>query len=260
LREKKYVNETLYDLVEGWTKQSWDGIYYLNIIQNLGEILDEKSHSGKYLGAIIGVLEGTVKSLHEMMEDNILTEPEVLQNLRKLLKDSDFRKGAKKIEVIQPDYESKKMISILNLQELNHRKLREKVSTPDWWRGSVDTYWYLIIGIYFGIVLGIYSIFIVQGLLELLLVATFFTGPIGVFLISYYSRRVKYQSVFRSTLTASMIIAGISWLCFVIPLFFSSNAVSEFVFQSLLVIIYGMMIGSFSGEWLGKRQSYISYI
>jgi hypothetical protein len=253
------MTETLHSLVKKWTKQSWDGIRYLNIIQKVGELLDDESHSGKYLGAIVGVLEGTVKSLHEMIQDNILTRPEALQHLRKILRDPDFRKGAKKIEVIQNNIDSEELVSILNINELNNRKMKEKRGAPVWWKRSVDTYWHLIIGIYFGIAFSIYSVFIVLGLLEFSLTATCFSGPAGAFIIAYYFRRVKYQSVFRSTLTGSVIIAGISWWCFIIPLYLFTSVISIFLFQALAVIIYGMMIGSFSGEWLGKRQSYISY-
>ena len=251
--------ESLYDLVDRWTTQPWEGSHYLNITQKLGELLDEESHSGKFQGAIIGVLEGTIKSAHGMMLEGILTETEVKQQVRKLLSDSDFRRGAKNIELELVESVPDTIVSIQNLKELNCRKMREEYNTPTWWKGSVEIFWQLIIGAFCGIALGVYGSLIILGLWEQILIATLLLGPVSTFMIAYYIRRVRYPSVFRSIFIVGGLIGGVCmWSVFITTLLIY-KIVSAFVVQLLPVIVFGMTLGGFSGDWLGKRQRYLPY-
>jgi hypothetical protein len=203
----------------------------------------------------VGVLEGTIRLAHDMIHDGILTETEALHQIEQLLKDSDFRKGAKKLEVNLTESVADMVISIQNLQELNNRKVHEEYKTPIWWSGSVETFWQLILGAFFGSVLGIYWILIFLGLWKLQILATLFIGSASSFIIAYYVRRVRYPSVFRSTFFVSMVIY-VSGGMVLVSMFFFSNVISRFLLQLLPVIIFSVAISSFSGEWLGKRHRY----
>jgi hypothetical protein len=253
------MTESLYDLVEKWTTQPWDGVRYLTITQKLGELLDEESHSGNYQGAIVGVLEGTIKSAHEMMQDGILTETEIIQQIRQLLSDSDFNRGAKNVEIELDESAPGMIFSIQNLEELNSRKMREENNTPAWWKGSVEIFWRLIIGAFCVIVLSFYGGLIILGHWELLSIATLLIGPVSTFMIAYYIRRVRYPSVFRSILIVGGLIGGVCmWSVFITTLLIY-KIVSAFVLQLLPVVVFGMTLGGFSGDWFGKRQRYLPY-
>jgi hypothetical protein len=253
------VTETLYDLVENWTQQPWEGARYLTLTQKIGELLDEESHSGNYQGAIVGVLEGTIKLVHEMMQDDILTEMEVKEQIKQLLKDSDFSKGAKKIEVELVESTPDVIVSIQNLKELRCRKRQEEYHTPEWWRGSVEIFWRFIMGSFLGVVFSIFGSLIILGLWDLLVITTLLLGPVGTFMIAYYIRRVRYPSVFRSTWIVGVIIGGVSMWSVFISMFFVYKIVSVLFQQLVPTIVFVMAFGGFSGDWLGKRQRYLPY-
>ena len=253
------MRESLYDLVEKWTMEPWDGIRFLTITQKLEKLLDEESHSGNYQGAIIGVLEGTIKSLHEMVQDGILTETEVTQKLGQLLKDSDFSRGAKNIEVEFVESVYDVAVSIQNMKELSSQKTSEEYKAPKWWKGSVEIFWRLIAGAFFIVLLSVCASLIILRLWELLVITTLLLGPVGSFLVAYYIRRVRYPSVFRSTWIVGTIIGSVSMWSVFLSMFFLYKIISAFFLQLLPVIVFGMMVGAFSGEWWGKRQRYIPY-
>jgi hypothetical protein len=108
---------TLCQLVDGWTKQPWDGENYLRIVNGLYGQLSKRGEEGSYLGRAVISLKKTILENNETIEMGLDTDETARGSLRRILGREKFTNGAKVIEVeIETTPELK--VTIPNLDSL----------------------------------------------------------------------------------------------------------------------------------------------
>ena len=92
------MGKTLYETVERWTKEPWNGDKYLHFARKLYGHLNIEGVSAGYLGKTVTRLESYISEVIETIDMGLDTQETAKEGLERLLKDKIFAKGARDIE------------------------------------------------------------------------------------------------------------------------------------------------------------------
>lgn len=108
---------TLYQLVDGWTKQPWDGESYLRVVHGLYSQLSKKGKEGSYSGRAVISLKKTISEINHGIADGLDDDETAREGLKELMGCAKFANGATVIEVkIETTPELK--VTITNLDSI----------------------------------------------------------------------------------------------------------------------------------------------
>ncbi|MHA2143471.1 MAG: hypothetical protein ACXADC_16995 [Candidatus Thorarchaeota archaeon] len=259
---KVNVDVTLYDIIQNWMTQPWNGKCYLNIAEQLWELLEAADLIEGLFGMSATLLESCILDAMEGLNKGILDEKQAVERLADLLDNSDFTTGARVIEMrvgANPD------IKITNIDHLQEEDRAMDFRIPRWWKRSVRSYWLLIGVVPFVSMLMVYVMLANLGtFLPSHILAYVAITPLG-YASSYYIRTIPSRRLWRA-------IAILMGSCFIglwfimLPLLLIFGPLIRFApwwpwWLGMLVFFIGpLVLGGFIGDWIGRRNDYRPYM
>ncbi len=241
---------TLYEMVTAWAEQPWDGVLYKRIAEYLWNSINELNFMEGPYGMSVTLLESCIVDSVEGLD--------AVDNLKNLLENDDFVKGAKIIEVYtkaNPVCRISNTGHLLNLsRSIDYRK-------PEWWTRSVRSYWLSMGGVSVVSMIIIYGFMINLGLMQLnFLILSILVG-IPMYAVSYYLRTIPSRRLWRGiAIGMGACFIGL-WFIF-LPLVFllSSLFVTLPWWLGMWIFPLSMVLGGLIGDWIGKRNDYMPYM
>jgi len=90
---------TLYEMIRIWIGQSWDGVRYKRIAEELWNSIDASDLIEGPYGTSVTLLESCIVDSAEGIDAGLFQAEQAVDNLKKLLENDDFGEGARIIEV-----------------------------------------------------------------------------------------------------------------------------------------------------------------
>ncbi len=247
------ATQTLYEMVNKWIAQPWDGIRYSHIAEQLWDSIETCGLIDGPFGDSMTLLESCIVDSNEAIEADLLSEKQASDSFKELLENNDFVEGAKIIEV---SVDTNPVCRILNIDSLLQKDWPIGPQKPQWWKRSVRSFWLSVGVVSFAAMVIIYSILIGLGILPPIQLVLSIAVGIPMFAMSYYFRKVATKRMWR----VGFIYLG-AW-CLVVPivlLFGPTIGLIPFWLRLPLLCILPV-IGAFIGDWIGKRRDYRPYM
>jgi hypothetical protein len=121
---------TLYEMIRIWIGQSWDGVRYKRIGEELWNSIDASDLIEGPYGTSVTLLESCIVDSAEGIDAGLFQAEQAVDNLKKLLENDDFGEGARVIEVY---VNTSPACRISNIDHLLQRQSREQLR---WTRGT----------------------------------------------------------------------------------------------------------------------------
>ncbi|MHA1390214.1 MAG: hypothetical protein ACTSR9_17480 [Candidatus Thorarchaeota archaeon] len=249
---------TLYEMVTAWVEQSWDGVQYNRIVEELWDSIDSSNLMDGPYGMSVTLLESCTVDSAEGIEAGLFQADQAVSNLKKLLENDDFVEGAKIIEVY---IKTNPVCRISNIDHLLNKSQSIDYRKPQWWARSVRSYWLFIGGVSFVSMIIVYGLMINLGLRPLKdLILSITIGILG-FAGAYALRRSQSVNAFKWMWTlfgAFSIGFFVIWAPLILLLGHQLYMILGvwFVWATL---IPSMILGAFIGERWGRRRGYMPY-
>jgi len=250
----RITTQTLYEMVNKWTAQPWDGTRYSHIAEQLWDSVEACGLIEGPFGMTMTLLESCVVDSVEGVNGGLLDKTQAVANLTTLLQNDDFACGAKIIEV---SVDTNPVCRILNIDSLLQKDWPIGPQKPQWWKRSVRSFWLFMGVVSFAIMVIIYSIMIGLGILPPIQLVLAIVVGVPMYAMSYYFRKVATKRMWR----VGFIYLG-AW-CLVVPtvLLLGSNILRLIPFWLRLPLLSILIvIGAFIGDWIGKRRDYRPYM
>ena len=251
--------QTLYEMVNEWTVQPWDGTRYSHIAEQLWDSIEACELIDGPFGMTTTLLESCVVDSVEGINGGLLDRDQAVRNLKELLQNDDFTRGAKIIEV---SIETNPVCRISNIDSLLKKIWPIGPQKPQWWKRSVQSFWLSVGVVSFATMIIIYIIMIDLGILPPVQLFLGVAVGIPMYAMSYYFRKIATKKMWR----IGFIMLGAIWIglwCLALPLglFFAPffRSIPWWIGPPLLMIP-SVVIGAFIGEWIGKRRDYRPYM
>ena len=248
---------TLYEMVTAWAEQSWDGMQYKRIAEELWDSIDASDLIEGPYGDSVTLLESCIDDSTEALQAGQLTEEQAVDGLKKLLENDDFIVRARIIEVY---IKTNPVCRISNIDRLlQQSQSREPLRwTPRMTIASVVSL-VTILGFYV-VMIGL-QLWEPSRLLSLFVI----TSVSGIFF--YYLYKFNPPRILRAIwIFGHASIFAMGWFILIIPLgpFFGSvfppSPDISYRFFAVLVFWIGlgscMLIGGILGDRLGKKRNY----
>ncbi len=253
--------QTLYEMVNDWTVQPWDGIRYSHIAEQLWNSIDASGLMDGPYGVSVTLLESCIVDSFDALQAGQFTEIQAIDGLKKLLENDDFIISARVIEVC---VEANPVCRIPNIDRLLQQSQSRE---PLRWtrRGKIAMVVSLVTA------LGLYIVMIGLQLWEpsrLLswLVITSVSGILLHYLYKFNPPRlmraiwiVGHACIFAM---GGFILYGVFLVPFFNSVFLPSPDISYRIFAGLVSwIVLGscIVIGGILGDRHGKRRNYRPY-
>jgi len=121
---------TLYEMIRTWIGQSWDGLHYKHIAEELWNSIDASDLIEGPYGTSVTLLESCIVDSAEGIDAGLFQAEQAVDNLKKLLENDDFGEGARIIEVY---VNTSPVCRISNIDHLLQSQSREQLR---WTRGK----------------------------------------------------------------------------------------------------------------------------
>ena len=250
---------TLYEMVTGWAEQSWDGMQYKRIAEELWDSIDDLNLIEGPFGDSITLLESCIVDSNEAIEAGLLSEKQALDSLKDLLENDDFVKGARIIEV---SIETNPVCRISNIDSLLQKDWPIGPQKPQWWKRSVRSFWLFMGVVSFAIMVILYIIMIDLGILPPIQLVLAIVVGVPMYAMSYYLRKIATKRMWRIVFIM-LGAGGIGFWCLIVPSVFLFapffRSIPWWIGMPLLTIP-SVVIGAIIGDWIGKRRDYRPYM
>ncbi|MGY5871583.1 MAG: hypothetical protein RTV72_05000 [Candidatus Thorarchaeota archaeon] len=90
---------TLYEMVTAWAEQSWDGLQYKRISEELWDSINASNLMEGSYGVSVTLLESCIIDSIDALQAGQFTEEQAIDDLKKLLENDDFIMSARVIEI-----------------------------------------------------------------------------------------------------------------------------------------------------------------
>ncbi|MHA1138411.1 MAG: hypothetical protein ACTSSE_18175 [Candidatus Thorarchaeota archaeon] len=258
----KYLKtRTLYEMVTAWVEQSWDGVQYKRITEELWNSIDASNLMEGLYGVSVTLLESCIVDSTEALQAGQLTEEQAVDGLKKLLENDDFVEGARTIEVC---VNTNPVCRISNIDHMIHQSQSRE---PLRWTLRMK------IGFVVSLVttLGVYIVMIGLQLWEPI-------GSLSWLVITSVSWILLYYFIKRQSPTFYKVMWPLGHACIfamgyfilfiplgpIISSVFSPSPDISYRFFDVLVFWIGlgccMVIGGILGDRLGKKRNYMPYM
>ena len=254
-----FKTRTLYEMVTAWTEQSWDGVQYMRIAEELWDSIDASDLMEGPYGVSVTLLESCIVDSTEALQADQLTEEQAIDGLKKLLENDDFIVGSKIIEVY---IKTNPVCRISNIDSLLLKNWPIGPQKPQWWKRSVRSFWLSVGVVSFAIMAIIYVIMIGLGILPPIQLILAVAVGIPVYAMSYYFRTVATKRAWRA-MYIMLGAGGIGFWCLALPivlLFGPTIRLIPFWLRLPLTFIPSVTVGACIGDWLGSRRNYMPYM
>ena len=258
----RITTQTLYEMVNKWTAQPWDGTRYSHIAEQLWNSIDASGLIDGPYGVSVTLLESCIVDSIDALQAGQFTEIQAIDGLKKLLENDDFIISARVIEVC---VEANPVCRIPNIDRLLHQSQSRE---PLIWTRRMK----IAMAVSFVTALGLYIVMIGLQLWEpsRLLSWLVFTSVSGILL--YYLYKFNPPRLLRAIwIVGHACLFGmgiiILWTGFMGPIFLSVFPYSPDLSYRLFVILVSatvigscMVIGGILGDRLGKKRNYMPYM
>ncbi len=253
---------TLYEIVTAWVEQSWDGVQYKRISEELWNSIDASNLMEGLYGVSVTLLESCIVDSTEALQAGQLTEEQAVDGLKKLLENDDFVEGARIIEVCVNTN------PVCRISNIDHMIQQSQSREPLRWTRRMK----IAMVVSFVTALGLYITMIGLQLWEpsrLLswLVITSVSGILLYYLYKFNPPRlmraiwiVGHACIFAM---GGFILYGVFLVPFFNSVFLPSPDISYRIFAGLVSwIVLGscIVIGGILGDRLGKKWNYMPYM
>lgn len=249
----RITTQTLYEMVNKWTAQPWEGTRYSHIAEQLWDSVEACGLIEGPFGMTMTLLESCVVDSVEGVNGGLLDKDHAVSSLKELLQNDDFTRGAKIIEV---SVDTNPVCRILNIDSLLQKDWPIGPQKPQWWKRSVRSYWLFMGVVSFAIMVIIYVTMISLGILPPIQLFLGVAVGVPMYAMSYYFRKVATKRMWR----VGFIYLG-AW-CLVVPIvLLFGPTIGLIPFWLRLPLLYILpVIGAFIGDWIGKRRDYRPYM
>lgn len=251
--------QTLYEMVNEWTVQPWDGTRYSHIAEQLWDSVEAIGLIEGPFGMAMTLLESCVGESVEGINAGIIDKNQAVGSLKELLQNDDFILGAKVIEV---SVKTNPVCRISNIDSLLKENWPRGPQKPQWWKRSVRSYWFSMGVVSFTIMIIFYGIVIGFGILPPPQLVLAIAVGIPMYTMSYYLRTVATERMWR-IMFLLLGAGGIGFWCLVLPigLLFAPflRTIPWWIGQPLLMIP-SVVIGVLIGDRIGKKRDYRPYM
>jgi hypothetical protein len=249
---------TLYEMVAVWADQSWDGVKYKRIAEELWDLLDDLNLMEGPYGVSVTLLESCIVDSAEGIDAGLFQAEQAVGNLKKLLENEDFIEGARIIEVC---VNTNPVCRISNVDQLLNKSQSIDYRKPQWWTRSFRSYWLFIGSVFFALMIVIYSLIINLGLRPLSDLILSITIGIPMFVGAYALRRSQSVNAFKWmwTLFGAFSIGFFMIFAPLILLLGHQLYMMLGVWFVWATLIPSMILGAFIGERWGRRRGYKPY-
>ena len=251
--------QTLYEMVNEWTVQPWDGTRYSHIAEQLWDSIEACELIDGPFGMTMTLLESCVVDSVEGINGGLLDKDHAVSSLKELLQNDDFTRGAKIIEV---SVETNPVCRISNMDNLLQKIWPIGPQKPQWWKRSVRSFWLSVGVVSFATMIIIYSIMIGFGILPPIQLVLAIVVGVPMYAMSYYLRKIATKKMWRIVFIM-LGASGIGFWCLIVPSVFLFapfiRSIPWWIGMPLLTIP-SVVIGAFIGDWIGKRRDYRPYM
>ncbi len=255
----RITTQTLYEMVNKWTAQPWDGTRYSHIAEQLWDSVEACGLIEGPFGTTMTLLESCVVDSVEGIDEGLLDKNQAVSSLKDLLENDDFARGAKVIEV---SAKTNPVCRISNIDSLLKENWPRGPQKPQWWKRSVRSFWLSMGVVSFAIMIIFYVIVIGYGILPPPQLFLAIAVGIPMYGMSYYLRTIATERMWRAVFIM-LGASGIGFWCLIGPSVFLFapffRSIPWWIGMPLLTIP-SVVIGAFIGDWIGKRRDYRPYM
>lgn len=256
---ERITTQTLYEMVNKWTAQPWDGTRYSHIAEQLWDSVEACGLIEGPFGMTMTLLESCVVDSVEGVNGGLLDKAQAVANLTTLLQNDDFACGAKIIEVF---VEINPVCRISNIDSLLKKVWPIGPQKPQWWKRSIRSFWLSVGVVSFATMIIIYIAMIDLGIMPPVQLILGVAVGIPMYAMSYYLRKVATKKMWRA-LFIMLGACGIGFWGLIVPSVFLFapfiRSIPWWIGMPLLTIP-SVVIGAFIGDWIGKRRDYRPYM
>ncbi len=251
--------QTLYEMVNEWTVQPWDGTRYSHIAEQLWDSIEACELIDGPFGMTMTLLESCVVDSVDGVNGGILDKAQAVASLTTLLQNDDFARGAKIIEV---SVETNPVCRISNIDSLLKKIWPIGPQKPQWWKRSVRSFWLSVGVVSYATMIIIYIAMIDLGILPPVQLFLGVAVGIPMYAMSYYFRTLATKNMMRAVFIM-LGAGGIGLWCLIVPSVFLFapffRSIPWWIGMPLLTIP-SVVIGAIIGDWIGKRRDYRPYM
>ncbi|MCK5266330.1 MAG: hypothetical protein KAR03_12045, partial [Candidatus Thorarchaeota archaeon] len=175
--------QTLYEMVNKWIAQPWDGTRYSHIAEQLWDSVEACGLIEGPFGDSMTLLESCVVDSVEGINGGLLDKAQAVASLTTLLQNDDFARGANIIEV---SVETNPVCRISNIDSLLQKIWPIGPQKPQWWKRSVRSFWLSVGIVSFATMIIIYIAMIDLGILPPVQLFLGVAVGIPMYAMSYY--------------------------------------------------------------------------
>ena len=251
--------QTLYEMVNKWIAQPWDGTRYSHIAEQLWDSVEACGLIEGPFGDSMTLLESCVVDSVEGINGGLLDKAQAVASLTTLLQNDDFARGANIIEV---SVETNPVCRISNIDSLLQKIWPIGPQKPQWWKRSVRSFWLFMGVVSFAIMVILYVTMIGLGILPPIQLFLGVAVGVPMYAMSYYLRKIATKRMWRIGFIM-LGACGIGFWCLIVPsvfLFAPFIRSIPWMMGLPLLTILSVVIGAFIGNWIGKRRDYRPYM
>ncbi|GAG67311.1 unnamed protein product [marine sediment metagenome] len=252
------ATQTLYEMVNKWTAQPWDGTRYSHIAEHLWDSIETCGLIDGPFGMTMTLLESCVVDSVEGINGGLLDKAQAVASLTTLLQNDDFARGANIIEV---SVETNPVCRISNIDSLLKKIWPIGPQKPQWWKRSVRSFWLSVGIVSFATMIIIYIAMIDLGILPPVQLFLGVAVGIPMYAMSYYFRTVATKKMWRAVFII-LGAGGIGFWCLALPIALLFGPTIRLIpFWLRLPLMYiPVIVGAYIGDWIGKRRDYRPYM
>ncbi len=252
------ATQTLYEMVNKWIAQPWDGTQYSHIAEQLWDSIETCGLIDGPFGMTMTLLESCVVDSVEGINGGLLDKAQAVASLTTLLQNDDFARGANIIEV---SVETNPVCRISNIDSLLKKIWPIGPQKPQWWKRSVRSFWLSVGIVSFATMIIIYIAMIDLGILPPVQLFLGVAVGIPMYAMSYYFRTVATKKMWRAIFII-LGAGGIGFWCLALPIALLFGPTIRLIpFWLRLPLMYiPVIVGAYIGDWIGKRRDYRPYM